>query len=105
MRQHSVLCIDDNRATLATLAAVFQMHGHFAAFACTAEEAIQLAGGIRVDAVLLDCIIGGEGAAKRIAELQPAAAILLHTGNPDFWYSPPFPWTASYLSPQRPANC
>jgi len=104
MPQPCVLCIDDNRATLASLAAIFQMHGHFAFLASNAHEAIQFASALQVDVVLLDCILGGEAAAKRITELQPSARILLHTGNPDFWTSPPFPVYGVVPKPTSPGE-
>jgi CheY-like chemotaxis protein len=85
----TVLCVDDNPATLLSLRAILEIAGHSVLTAATAPDALQILTGIRVDVVLLDCAYDSLAVAHRVKQLQAPAVVLLHTGNPELWQAPP----------------
>ena len=79
-----VLLVDDDELIRATIPALLGHLGHVAVTVASGEEALdQLAGGLRVDVVLLDLNmpgLSGEGTYRRLRPLYPALPVLMASG-------------------------
>jgi PAS domain S-box-containing protein len=83
-RGETLLVVDDEGFVRESTAALLTHTGYTVLSAASGEEAVDLAGANRIDAVIMDLDmpgIGGSQAIRRIRGLQPQSAMLVVTGH------------------------
>ena len=81
-----ILVIDDNAAVLDILVTCLGEEGHEVSGALTGDEGVELFASACPDLVLLDITLSGMNGVevlKRIRSIDPAAKVVMVTGNPN----------------------